>query len=300
MRLAVLGLGLIGGSIGLAARREQMAGPRVHVTGYDPDGGTVAIALARGAIDGAAGSIEEAVQDAEVAIAAAPVGSLPRIIRAALLAAPADCVITDVGSTKRAPLSGLEGELESGRLIGGHPLAGAERGGIEEASETLFEGACWCLTPPPSGGGGGGDDRRSRLFALVERLGARPVEIAPEQHDRTLALVSHLPHVLANVLAIAAAAEQEPSLRLAAAGPSFRDATRVAGASSAIWTDIYLANADMLIDAIDATVESLRQVRAALRDDDAVAIDHWSEQARLGRERLLRAVSAAERRSGPA
>lgn len=297
MRLAVLGLGLIGGSVALAARRRHAGALEIHVTGYDPDGQTVATALSIGAIDSAAASVAEAVAGADVVVAATPVGVLPRIIRAALLDAPAGCVVTDVGSTKRAPLEGLEQELQSGRLIGGHPLAGAERGGIERASATLFEGACWCLTPAPAGGW---DERRRTLLSLVERLGAHPVEISPERHDRTLALVSHLPHVIANVLAIAAAAEREPSLRLAAAGPSFRDATRVAGASSAIWTDIYLANADMLIDAIDATVESLRQVRAALRDGDAAAIDHWSGQASLSGESLRRAASAPEQRSGAA
>lgn len=302
LRVAVLGLGLIGGSIGLACRRR--AG--VLLTGYDPDAGTRRRALDRGAIERAASSVAEAVSGADVVFAAAPVSALPETVGAALQDAPEGCVITDVGSTKRELLSGLGDHLASGRFVGGHPLAGSEHGGIEHAREDLFDGALWCLTPPPAAwtagrhAVGAADPRRERLRRLIESLGASTVEIDPAAHDRTMARISHLPHVLANVLTIVAGGGEAPSLQLAAAGPSFRDATRVAGASSAIWTGIYLSNADMLAIAIEETIDGLQEVSQALRDGDEAALRAWNELARSRRQALLRSAERAEGGSGTA
>ncbi|HEY2398010.1 MAG TPA: prephenate dehydrogenase/arogenate dehydrogenase family protein, partial [Solirubrobacteraceae bacterium] len=139
MRIAVLGLGLIGGSIGLAARTRSGA----SVSGHDPDERACAAALARDAVDHVAGSAAGAVADAEVVFVATPVGALAETVRVALDAAPAGCVVTDVGSTKRM----LAGVGSDERFIGGHPLAGAESSGVEHAREDLFDGATWYLTP---------------------------------------------------------------------------------------------------------------------------------------------------------
>lgn len=276
MNVAVLGVGLIGGSIGLASR--ERAGARV--CGYDPDARVRANALELGAIDRAAGSVGEAVADASVVFVAAPVGALAENVQAALDGAPADCVVTDVGSTKRV----LAGASADQRFVGGHPLAGAETAGVEHAREDLFDGAVWYLTPTSGTSG----VLYERLHRLLTTLGAQPTAIDAETHDRLLAVVSHLPHVLANVLVSQAASTLgDAEHRVPAVGPSFRDATRVAGANSAIWTDIYMSNRDALIAAIDEHAARLTEVRAALAAGDGSAVTLWNDAARSDRERLL-------------
>ena len=278
----MLGVGLIGGSIGLASQRRAGA----HVSGYDADVGVLARALKLGAINAAAGSVAEALDGADVAFVATPVGALAQTARAALDAAGADCVVSDVGSTKRA-LAELGADE---RFVGGHPLAGAETAGVERAREDLFDGAVWYLTPTPATVG----VLYERLHRLLATLGAQPTAIGAETHDRVLAIVSHLPHVLANVLVAQAASALDEDRskigqqgRVPAVGPSFRDATRVAGANSAIWTDIYISNRDALLAAIDELSTRVRHVRDALAAGDAAAVTAWNEAARADRERLL-------------
>ncbi|HSZ13520.1 MAG TPA: prephenate dehydrogenase/arogenate dehydrogenase family protein [Solirubrobacteraceae bacterium] len=277
MRIAVLGVGLIGGSIGLAARTRAGA----SVCGYDPDPDVCALALARGAIDEQADDIAAAVAGADVVFAAAPVSALAETVRLALEAAGPDCVVSDVGSTKRVLAEAARDE----RFVGGHPLAGAETAGVEHAREGLFDGATWYLTPAKGSTAG---VLYERLHRLLSRIGARPCAIDADTHDRLMACVSHLPHVLANLLvAQAAGMLGEESERMPAVGPSFRDATRVAGANSAIWTDIYLSNGDALIAGIDELTRRLQDVRGWLAAGDAAAVRDWNERARAARESLL-------------
>lgn len=275
MKLAVLGVGLIGGSIGLAARRRCGA----TVRGYDPDPRACAAALELGAIDEQSPDIATAVAGAQVVIAAAPVGVLAATVREALALAGEDCVVSDVGSTKLA----LRDTREDPRFVGGHPLAGAETAGVENAREDLFDGATWYLTPAPSANRA----LYKRLESLIEDLGARPAEIEADAHDRLMASVSHLPHVLANVLAAQAAQAFEREGCPPAVGPSLRDTIRVAGANTAIWTDIYLANGEALSEAIERAMEGLEDVRAALARADAGALAAWNERARAARTQLL-------------
>jgi prephenate dehydrogenase len=269
---------LIGGSIGMAARRRGDA----EVHGYDPDPGVLDAALELGAIDARAHDAAGAVEGADVVFVAAPVSALGEMVRLALDSAPADCVVSDVGSTKR--LLAKAGADE--RFIGGHPLAGAETAGVEHAREDLFEGATWYLTPARGSTAG---VLYERLHRLLTSFGARPTAIDPEIHDRLMACVSHLPHVLANLLVAQASGlvHGEGSPRLPAVGPSFRDSTRVAGANSAIWTDIYISNADALLAGIDELGGRLDAVRAALESRDAAAITAWNEDARADRDALL-------------
>jgi len=274
--VAVLGVGLVGGSVGLAARERLGA----EVRGFDPAPGVLDRAGEHGAISAACASPADALEGADAAFVAAPVRALPGAVEAALAAAAPDCVVTDVGSTKRE----LVGALDDRRFIGGHPLAGAETAGVEHARADLFDGATWYLTPTPRTEG----VLYERLYRLLADLGARPAAIDPETHDRLMASVSHLPHVLANVL-VAQAARALASERLPPTGPSFRDATRVAGASSAIWRDIYLSNADALVAAIDDTMRRLGEVRDALAGHDESAVVDWNDAARDDRRRLLEA-----------
>ncbi|MEA2212604.1 MAG: prephenate dehydrogenase [Solirubrobacteraceae bacterium] len=276
MRIAVIGVGLIGGSVALAARRRLGA----TVTGFDHSPAALARAAERGALDHAAGTVAEAVAEAQAAFVAVPVGRLPGLVSAVLDAAPADCVVSDVGSTKRAVVAAHDDP----RFVGGHPLAGAENAGVEHAREDMFEGATWYLTPTSNTSG----VLFERLHRLLHGLGSRPTAIDAETHDRILATVSHLPHVLANLLVTQAAGSLAAGdERLPATGPSFRDATRVAGAPSGIWTDIYLSNRDALVAELDRAIEHLGGVRAALAAGDGAAVTHWNDTAGEDRRRLL-------------
>ena len=271
-------MGLIGGSVALAAR-ERLG---VRVRGYDPAPDVLVAAGERGALDELAGSAAEAVEGAETVFVAAPVGELPDAVGAALAAAGPDTVVTDVGSTKRA----LVARHHDPRFVGGHPLAGAETAGVAFARPDLFAGATWYLTPTAATSG----VLYERLHRTLAALGARPAAIDADTHDRLMAAVSHLPHVLANVLVgQAAGALAEEKERLPATGPSFRDATRVAGANSAIWTDIYLSNREALIAQIDDVAQRLLEVRGALADGDADAVTAWNDAAAEHRRRLLEA-----------
>jgi prephenate dehydrogenase len=278
VRIAVIGVGLIGGSVALAARKRLGA----EVVGYDADADALAVALERGALDVSAGGLSDAVVGAEAVFVAVPVGRLSETVTAALEAAGEECVVSDVGSTKRAVVA----EHDDPRFVGGHPLAGAETSGVRHARADLFEGATWYLTPTARTSG----LLFERLHRILHGFGARATAIDAETHDSILGTVSHLPHVLANVLVTQAARTLEAGAeRIPAAGPSFRDATRVAGASSAIWTDIYLSNADALAGAIEDTIVSLRAFSQTLRQGDAETIRAWNERAAQDRRLLLEA-----------
>ena len=282
MRVAVLGVGLIGGSIGLAARRRLDA----RVAGFDPDGENLQRALEAGAIDSAASEVGGACEGSEVVFCAAPVGALGDLAREALAACGPETVVTDVGSTKRELVAALG---EDGRFIGGHPLAGAETSGVENARAELFEGARWYLTPTPRSGGMLYD----RLQRIVADLGARPQAIDAADHDRLMATVSHLPHVLANVLVEQAARElADESERLPEAGPSLRDSARVAGANPAIWGDIFATNREAVADAVETAAARLRDAAEMIRSGDRDAVAEWHGRAGDDRRRLLEAELA--------
>jgi prephenate dehydrogenase len=292
MKIAVLGVGLIGGSIGMAARRRTDA----YVCGYDSRASVLDEALAVGAIDAHAPDIAAAVRDADAVFVATPVGALAAAAVDALAAAGERCVVTDVGSTKRVVAAAARDE----RFVGGHPLAGAEGAGVAQARADMFDGATWYLTP----NGGTSGVLYERLHRLLVGLGAQPAAIEAGAHDRLMACVSHLPHVLANVLVGQAAGllnvgdQGDAGARAAfaggAPGPSFRDATRVAGANSAIWTDIYMANGVELLERIDATIAELQRVRGLFEAADADAIGAWNEGARADKRRLSVADAAGE------
>jgi prephenate dehydrogenase len=271
--VAVVGVGVIGGSVGLAARRRLGA----TVRGVDP---RAAAALDAGAIDEAHNDLATALDHADAAFVAVPVAALPDTVGAALAAAPRGCVVTDVGSTKRAVVAANGDE----RFVGGHPLAGSEAAGVAHAREDLFDGAVWYLTPTSTTSG----LMLERLHRLITGLGARPVAIDADTHDRMMAAVSHLPHVVANVL-VGLAGRALDGERLPPTGPSFRDATRVAGANPALWPDIYLSNRDALLPAIDDALGRLTAARDALAAGDRDRLAGWQRAAAAEREALLEA-----------
>ena len=189
-RLAIVGTGLIGASVALAAKR---AGVVTEVAGFDPDQAALDAAAERGAVDERAPSLEAAVAGAQLAVVAAPVAQLAAQVQAVLGATTDDTTVTDVGSTKAGVSTAARA---STRFVGGHPVCGSEARGPEHANGELFEGATWFLTPVAET-----DPARHRLVhGFVSALGATPVAVDPEAHDRLVALTSHLPHALANLL----------------------------------------------------------------------------------------------------
>ena len=280
MKIAVLGVGLIGGSIGLAARLRLEA----EVVGWDPDEENLRRAVELGALDRAASSIAEAADAADLVFCAAPVRALPELVAEALATSGPECVVTDVGSTKQALTEAVSAIGERSRFIGGHPLAGAETSGVENARAEMLEGARWYLTPTDDSSGLAYD----RLQRAISDLGARVQAIDPETHDRVMATVSHLPHVLANVLVQeAAAALSEESERLPEVGTSFRDTTRVAGANPAIWADIFATNREAVAAEIEAVIERLGDAARLIREGDAEGVSRWHRGAAEDRRRLL-------------
>jgi prephenate dehydrogenase len=241
------------------------------------------VAREAGAIHRAAGSVAEAVEGAELCFACAPVGALPELVRAALAASGPDTLVTDVDSTKQD----LVARTADPRFVGGHPIAGAETAGVEHARADLFQGAVWYLTPLPHSSG----LLYQRLHRFVIDVGARPVAVDPETHDRLVAVFSHLPHVLANVLASQAAgrlADHGEALRQV--GPSFRDMTRVAGANTQMWTGIYQANRDAIVEEIRTFRRELERVEGLLESGEVAG---WNDRARADRRALLESAMDA-------
>ncbi len=274
-RLAVVGTGLIGASIGLAARKAGVG----EVRGWDVDGEALAVAGERGAVEPAA-SLAEAVTGAELAVVAAPVASLPAEVENVLGASGNGTTVTDVGSTKAA----VARAVVDPRFIGGHPVCGSEARGPAHASGELFEGATWFLTPVAATE----PDRYRTLHGFVAALGAVPVAVDPEAHDRLVALTSHLPHALANLLLNHAGTSRiEGHDPLAAAGGSLRDMTRVAGANPRIWVDIFLDNASALTAALAEHRRRVEQLETALAAGDAGFLARWIAEAAGNRRRML-------------
>ena len=277
-RLAVIGTGLIGASIALAAKR---AGAVEEIAGFDPDPIALEAALERGALDERAGSLEAAVAGAELVVVAAPVAQVAAQVRAALEASGDETTVTDVGSTKSGACEAAGG---SPRFVGGHPVSGSEARGAEHASAELFDGATWFLTPLTET-----DPARYRLVhGFVSALGATPVAVDPQAHDRLVALTSHLPHALANLLVNQAGATRvEGHEPLAAAGGSLRDMTRVAGANPRIWVDIFVENAASLRESLAEHRRRVEQLEAALDAGDAGFLARWIGEAAGNRRRML-------------
>jgi len=279
--ITVIGTGLIGASAALAARRSGAS-----VRGWDPDPDILRAAQEREAVDPVA-TLADAVPGADLILIAAPVAELPHVVREVLDVAPESCVVTDVGSTKSAVCAAADGDA---RFIGGHPICGAETRGPERATAELFEGATWFLTPTAATG----PELLRTVHGFVTSLGARPVAIDAGAHDRLVAVTSHVPHALANVLLNQAGATRvDGHDPLQAAGGSLRDMTRIAGANPRIWVDIFLDNRDALLDGLREHSRRIDEVTRALEREDAGFIARWVAEASGNRRRLLQAAYPA-------
>jgi prephenate dehydrogenase len=270
-RALVVGTGLIGGSIALSLRRRGW-----HVAGLDHDDERLAEALRIGALDEAGDDL-----DAEIVFVATPANAVAEVV-GRILAHPGrrpDAVVTDVSGVKSA----IVAAADHPRFIGGHPMAGSEQVGLQGAAPDLFEGAVWVLTPTSATD----LDAFTRLQGVVAELDADVLVLTAEDHDRLVAVVSHVPHLVAATLMNAASvgAEQDRALlRLAAGG--FRDMTRVAAGHPGIWPDICSENAGPIVAALEALVHELTLMRDRVADHDRDSLFGVLQNASLARRNL--------------
>jgi len=277
-RIAILGPGLIGGSIALRLRR--LGGS--HVTLWARRTEAVSEVIASACADEATADLSAAVKDADLVVLCVPVGAMAGVVSAMLPAIRPDCVITDVGSVKGPVLAELRPLLEGrGRFVGSHPMAGSENTGLRAARENLFDGATCIVTPEPETDA----SALAEVKTFWERLGCRVVELPADEHDECVALVSHLPHLLAAVLVNTVAERNAHAFGVV--GPGFRDTTRVAGGPPAMWREILRENSAAVIPAIDALIAKLADFRQTLaRTGDGREVLEFLANARTARERI--------------
>lgn len=278
--LAIIGVGLIGGSFGLAAR--QSAGARA-VKGYDADPEALEEALRIGAITVACASPEEAAAGADVVLVSTPVRNIPEAVKRCAAAVPSPRAVTDTGSTKSAVMAALSPGTRR-IFVGGHPICGAETAGVRFARADIFQGATYFLCPTQESA----PDAFDLVNSLVAGVGARPVVIGPDAHDRIMALVSHVPHVLANVMMSEVGGFEAGGRRaLFSVGPSFKELTRVAGANPRMWRDIFLENREALTSSLRSIARHLDEFCDDLdRDDEAGVLGAIYAASRYRKELL--------------
>ena len=280
MRLAVIGVGLIGGSFALALRQ---AGKVRHVVGVGRSAANLATARERGIIDSTAENVAAGVRGADVVLVAAPVAQFPAIFGALK---DCDALITDGGSTKRDVVAAAREGLGKriGQFVPAHPVAGAEKSGAGAASADLFRNRRVVLTPLQENAPASVD----RVQGLWEACGARITRLAPDEHDAVLAAVSHLPHVLAYALVhdIATRPNAEQLFSYAAGG--FRDFTRIASSHPEMWRDICVANRDRLLDELKRYGAKLGEMQKLIAAGDGAALEKLFAGARDARDRWLK------------
>lgn len=280
-RLAILGTGLMGGSLGMAMLQADAVD---EVVGYDADPATARLALERGALTEIAQTPQDAVATASYVVIAAPVGVIPSVLESIAPAISPGTVLTDVGSTKRRVVEVASRVVPSGsHFIGGHPLAGSEKEGIEAADPEIYRDCIWFLTPTEST-----DAAAYRtLVRLLSKVGARILSLDSARHDELVALTSHLPQILASTLMGFAAqmSEVEGGTPLIAAG-GFRDMTRIAASSPDLWVDIIKENRDALGTMLTRFERELMRVGKLLDEEDWDALGRFFDVARSARRDL--------------
>ena len=274
-RVAVVGLGLIGGSIGLALKKGT---PVELVVGFDVDPQAVAGALECGAVDAGAESLEDAAAGMDLVVVATPVDLIPGVLDRIAAYVGGDAIVTDVGSVKAEVVAA--GERTMGpAFVGGHPMSGSERHGIDAANEDLFDDAWWIVTPTPA--------TASRTYAtvtaMVSALGARPVALDPATHDSLVARLSHLPQLTASALVDVALAAGDREALLGLAGGGFRDVTRIAASNPDLWVAIIRSNHQAVLESLAGFGKRLEAVTSM------ISMQHWDElRSWLDRSRRAR------------
>ncbi len=269
-RIAIIGTGLIGASIGLALRRSN---PGIHICGFD-SAVVLETALARGAISEIAESIEEAVSGAEIVIVATPISSVESVFKSMAPFLEVGAIVTDVCSVKCEIRDSARKYLpDYVTFVGGHPMAGSERTGPGHADELLLENATYVLCPPESVSFESFESYFTPLVTLLRSTGARLMLLTAEQHDRIAAVISHVPQLLAVALVnLAGAAAESDSELLALAAGGFRDMTRIASSPFTVWDPILRANRGEILEALAQYSELIDELKTSLASSDAAVL----------------------------
>jgi prephenate dehydrogenase len=277
-KLSILGPGLLGGSIGLAARHRKIA-KRVVIWARRPDAADQAFQL--GAADEATNDLVKAVTDAELVVLATPLGVMRALVDQLRPALPDGCVVTDVGSVKYPIVTALSDALQGkAHFVGSHPMAGSEQSGIDAARRDLFENATCIVTPRE-------DTDQAALqtvYGFWKALGCSVKTLTPLEHDEIAGRISHLPHVVAAAVVNVVCADDAQALNFA--GPGFKDFTRIAGGPFEMWTEICLENRVEIGRALDQLIEELGRIRAAVENADAVELRAMLKRAKHFRDEL--------------
>ncbi len=280
-RMAILGLGLMGGSLGLAVKRRGLART---VSGYARRAATRAQAIESGLADEVYDEPAAAAHGADLVVLCTSVGSIPDLASACRAALGPGGVLTDIGSCKAELVRRIEAGYPRGPVpfIGGHPIAGSEANGLEAASPTLYENAVVVLTPTRRTA----PAARDRVERFWTRLGARVVCMAPSLHDRRLARTSHLPHLAAALLA-GCVGRRQPDLLGLFCGTGFQDSTRVAEGNPVLWRDIIEANRTALLRELGAYGQGLGRLQRLLARGDSAGLERFLSASRARRRALL-------------
>jgi prephenate dehydrogenase len=280
-RVAIIGVGLIGGSFGLALKKHKLA---QHIAGAGHSGSTKK-ALERGAIDEACDSVEAAVTGADLVFLSTPVLAIFDLLERIKNSVPIGALITDAGSTKEMiceRAAGIYPRSEGPLFIGGHPMAGKELRGLEAATPDLFTSATWALTPWHRADL---ETPQARDFlSCIEAIGAKPLVMDAAVHDEIVAWTSHLPQLASTALAATLDEGLSDAADLCLAGTGLRDTTRLAGSSYRVWRDICLTNQENIQDALSAYIEVLEQVRDGLKSRDLEQLFQSAQQMRASLE----------------
>lgn len=291
-KIAIFGVGLIGGSFALALRQARAVS---HVTGVGRSVASLERARELGIIDGIAADVADAVNGADLVLVAAPVAQTEAILASIKPHLQAGTVITDAGSTKTDVVAAARKALgeKSAQFVPGHPIAGRELNGPDAAIPDLYVGKKTVITRLPENSASDVE----RVAAAWKQCGAIIHHLAPEDHDRVFAAVSHLPHLLAYALVDDIAGKPHADLLFQYAASGFRDFTRIAGSSPEMWRDISLANQAALLAELDAYMAQLTRMRAMLAAADGAALESVYGNAQNARMTWIRAIEAAEKQN---
>ena len=273
-QVTIVGVGLIGGSIGLGLKERKLA---EKIVGVGRRQESLEKAIAVGAIDEATTDLDEGAEDAELVVVASPVAAIAGQVRQSLSVSGAETFVTDAGSTKAAIVAEVtaSGDLEVSRFVGSHPLAGDHRSGPEFARGNLLDDRVVVLTPH----GSSSSEGIAKVESFWQNLGAQVVKMSPEEHDQALAATSHLPHVVASALA---GVTPEKWLPLAATG--WQDTTRVASGDAELWTQIFDQNRDAVLAAIEELSQEMDRLKTSLTERDWNALKDILQNAKRIRD----------------
>lgn len=287
-KVTLAGVGLLGGSLGLALKQRKLAD---LVVGFVRRKESIKECEEHGAVDSATLDLHEAISGAELVVLCTPIAKMQALAKQMRPALAKGAIVTDVGSVKGSVVRNLEGSIAKagGTFVGSHPMAGAERMGVAAARGDLFNNAICVITPTSKTN----KTAIEKIEELWRSVGARPLRLTPELHDELVSRSSHLPHVLAATLANAVLDPKRPDEQSALCANGFRDTTRIASGSPEMWRDIAMANHENLVEALDLFVEDLKEFRRVLKTKNEKAISKFFETAKKRRDQWVRSAASA-------